>query len=154
MNPTTSLCKIMLLISLLVIAIEGATQNKADSLLNIIDQNLANSETYNQLALEYYLIDLNQSKEFAFKALNLAKEEHNSAQEAFAYNRLGIANMLQYNLDTALVYFEKSATLFENLKMDNELAGSTACCAKVYDLKFEYEKAIQEYQKIIDKLNT
>lgn len=155
MNPTTSLCKIILLISLLVIAIEGVTQNKADSLLNIIDQNLANSETYNQLALEYYLIDLNQSKEFALKALNLAKGEHNSAQEAFAYNRLGIANIYLSNLDTAFIYFEKSATFFEKLKMDNEQAGSTACCAKVYDLKFEYEKAIQKYNqalKIFEKV--
>jgi len=121
-----------------------------DSLLNVIEQKQATSETYNQLAYAHWFIDMNKSKEFASQALKLAREENDTAQIAFAFNRIGTAFMYSEQLDSALEYYNRSALLFEKLKMYTELGGATACCAKTYEYKFEYEKAIQEYIKSLE----
>lgn len=127
-----------------------AQNTKVDSLLNVIEQNQATSETYNQLAYAHWFIDMNKAKEFALQALKLAREEKDTAQIAFAFNRIGTAFLYSEQLDSALEYYNRSVILFKKLKMYTELGGATACCAKTYEYKFDYEKAIQEYVKSLE----
>ncbi len=127
-----------------------AQNTSIDSLLEIVKQNRANSATYNQLALEHYIININRSKQFASKALSLAREEKDSAQIAYAFNRLGTTCLYQNELDSALVNYRNSATLFGHLKMYNDCAGSTTCCAKVFEYKLQNDSAQKEYAKALD----
>lgn len=134
----------------------GFSQNTTvDSLLLLVNQSKANAETYNQLALEHWFININKSKKFAEKALLLANEEQDSAQIGFAYNRLGTAYLYLGNLDSAQIFYEISAAVFKEMQMYTAFGGATACCAKIYESRFQYDKAIEEYQKcfgIFEKL--
>ncbi|MBN2806089.1 MAG: tetratricopeptide repeat protein, partial [Prolixibacteraceae bacterium] len=151
MNGPSSVFRLFITIGLFFTITTGFSQNAAvDSLLGIISQKKANAETYNQLAQEYWFIDISKSKEFAEKALVLAREEQNELQEGFAYNRLGTAFLYKRNLDSAKVYYTKSAEMFRQLEMYTELAGATACCAKIFESKFEYDSAKQTYSKALE----
>jgi len=143
--------KTSFLFFLIVLISSAYAQNTTvDSLLQIIEKKKATSETYNQLAYAHWFIDMNKSGEFAAQALKLAREEKDSAQIAFAFNRIGTVFLYSEQLDSALGYYKQSALLFEKLKMNTELGGATACCAKTYEYKFEYEKAIEEYIKSLE----
>jgi len=148
LNPT---CRIILTIGLLFVFNSGFPQNTiVDSLLNVVENNQANAETYNQLAYEHWYIDIKKSKEYALKALELAHAEENEAQVGFAFNRLGTAYMYLQQPDSAKIYYDKSADVFEKLAMYTELAGATACCARIFESKLEYDSAIYKYKQALE----
>lgn len=154
MNCSSTSFRITVIIGFLLLSFSGFTQNAVDSLLDVVNQDRANAETYNQLAQEYWFIDMHQSKEYAEKALLLARKDKDEVQEGFAYNRLGTAFMYLRNLDSATVYYNRSANMFRRLELYTELAGATACCARIFESKLEYDSALVKYSeslKIFEK---
>lgn len=150
-NFMSSLFKIFFTIGLLFTIVNGFTQNSiVDSLFNVVKQNRATAETYNKLAQEHWYIDIPKSKEYALRALELAQEEQNMPQIGFAFNRLGTAFLYLQELDSAQHYYNKSVDVFEQQEMYTELAGATACCARIFETKFKYDSALYKYSKALD----
>jgi len=56
-------------------------------------------------------------------------------------------------LDTAMVYAQQALTLAEKLKWNKGLANGYASIARVFKIKREQDKAIENYQKALDYLN-
>ncbi len=151
MNHILPLFRTLLMVALFSAGNTCFSKNTTvDSLLNVVKQNRATAETYNKLAQEHWYIDIPKSKEFALKALELARKEQNMAQIGFAFNRLGTACMYLQDLDSAKIYYDKSADIFKSQEMYTALAGATACCARIFETKFEYDSAIQKYTKALE----
>ena len=147
MNYSSFFLRTIVTTGLLFVINASFSQNAVDSLLNVVNHNQANSETYNQLAQEHWFIDIHKSKVFAEKALLLACKEQDSTQIGFAYNRIGTAYLYLNILDSALINYMMSANIFEQLKMDTEWAAAIASCAKTYEYQYEYDKAIEQYKR-------
>lgn len=119
-------------------------KGKAVSYLNI-GMHLVSAGKYD-LALENFM----KSE----KILNKTKDNFNLGK---LYNELGILKANQSKFPESLEYFIKSLTTFETIKkidVKYNIASSYENIGTVYNFTNSYEKAIENYEKSIEILNT
>ncbi|MBW4891736.1 tetratricopeptide repeat-containing sensor histidine kinase [Mucilaginibacter sp. HMF5004] len=94
-------------------------QKDIDSLTHILSKKSINDTNkvnlLNQIAFDYYGVNISQLKAYASQALQLSLKLKFSNGEAFAYKNIGLGYMGSNANPLALIYFDKSLAIFKKL---------------------------------------
>jgi tetratricopeptide (TPR) repeat protein len=153
--PGTIVC--LLLISFLC---EGYAQKflyhntyNVDSLLLILPDQQAEERvnTLNNLTVSLYFEEIDLGKQYAEKALNLAKELNYQKGVADAYEKFGFINYFLGNYPTAVNNFFESLRIYEELGEKNTVARLYYEIAHVHFNARNIEKTIEYLNISLDK---
>ena len=112
------------------------------------------AELLNKIALTWFPAHLDSLMLFAREAYQLSQSTGNTAQEAEAARIIGVGHYALSELDSALFYYLEAERLFllANVK-GLGLARNYNNLAVIYDIRGDYERALEYYLKSLE-LNT
>jgi signal transduction histidine kinase len=96
-----------------------AQQKDIDSLEHVLTKSTANDTNkvnlLNQIAFDYYGVNISQLKIYANRALQLSLQLKFNRGEAFAYKNIGLGYLGSNANPMALIYFDKALAIFKKL---------------------------------------
>jgi tetratricopeptide (TPR) repeat protein len=125
---------------------------KIDSLHKELNKNISDelrTDIYSELSYEYTYSNIKKSKEYALKALELAKINKNTKQEADAYNHLGLAYFYGNRYKEAQGFYQKAQKLYKKINYQRGVALTYSNTGLIYESKAEYDKALEQYFKAL-----
>jgi signal transduction histidine kinase/Flp pilus assembly protein TadD len=101
----------------------------------------------------YYFVTNNypESEKYLLQCIQTAKEYQLNFHEAKALNLLGIISREKLDYSTALEYHQAALTIYQQLSIDDEIAGVLSNMAMVYELIHESDKALETYLEVLEK---
>ncbi len=145
--------KKIIILLVLSFSIQSFSQSKTiDSLKQIV--KLAKSDTIkinnlNLLSRESADFELNVSKMYGFKALQIAQKLKNNRLIANSYHRIGSAYFYSGILDSALIFNNKALKLRQILNIKKDLGASYSNLGNLHTELTNYKDALFYHQKCI-----
>ncbi|WP_188111990.1 transcriptional regulator [Aquimarina sp. RZ0] len=122
-----------------------------DSLHRVISNKNTRDTTllkaYNDLGIQYVISDPARAKRYIHQALSIAKRLQNSRGIAGANNCMGVTHYYQKEYDSALVYFNKSYRINQDIKHIWGQASSLNQIGAIYNHTDQYTEAIESLTK-------
>ncbi|MFN8115098.1 MAG: sensor histidine kinase [Bacteroidia bacterium] len=109
---------------------------------------------YSDLVWELKDLNKTEARNYATKLISEAKKKGNKKWIAQGYNDIGIVNLRNGNIDTALISFQKSLKLRKELNSPKDIVSSLAKIGNIYVEQLKYSDAINlfiEASKISEK---
>ncbi len=146
------LCLLVSINLLIVITIYAQSQNEIDSLLFVAsssktDTNLV--KTYEKIARLYLRIDLDSSKVYAQKMIDLSHELDYQKGYAMGNNWLGESYFLQGKYDSCLIYYKITNKTFEKIGKNRLWSYSLIAISNVYTMLSKYDSSIILLNQVI-----
>ncbi|MCD6065563.1 MAG: protein serine/threonine phosphatase [Bacteroidetes bacterium] len=131
----------------------GKSYAQTDSLLRIVkDTKIPDSSKYQPLfsLISYYIYrDMDTASLYTKELKTLAVKNNSKAWEANAILQEGIIHYNSQRTKDAIPLFEKSAALYEELKIYKGLGNSNNNIGLCYQAEGEYEKAVTYFEKAL-----
>lgn len=135
-------------------------QSNVDSLIRQLSTNALHDtiklKLYGDIAWELMSNNINQSHEYATKALDLAKQLNRKADIAQAESDLGSVLNRMGNYKEAILHYKEAITIRIKLNQDNKVAGIYSNISTIYIRQGNYAEALEinmKALKIVEKLN-
>ena len=130
----------------------GYGQNP-DSLTKILStKNLSSSEYLricDDLSWEYLNYDFEKAKKYAELGIEKAKADNNQLMEVKLYRNLGVAYYMNSQMDTALLFLNKSLKKALELKAPEQEAAIYGAIGNVHNVSGNYQDALTYYLKAL-----
>lgn len=121
------------------------SQQKVDSLLNILPQSNSKAEIYNQLAESTLEDSLELSMQYALLGLEYSKSENNTRQEGIAMFSIAEVYSFDYQIDSAVNYYTKALVLLKQANDAYYVSYTLNNLGWIYNSYGKYEEAIKNY---------
>jgi signal transduction histidine kinase len=150
---------ILCFLLLLSFSAKAQTTREVDSLLQLVDMDIADStklRAYRRIGNFY--MDNNPGKAISYfeKIKPLAQKTNNTLALANSYYDIGYCNRLKGDFDQSLENYQQSMRLYETLKDDRRLSNALMSVAAVYFLNKDFKKTDEYHHKaelLIEKMN-
>lgn len=132
-------------------------ESKVDSLKRIINESNNDSlkiEVLNQLSIHYeFSSDLENAAKYHNQRVLLLQKSPNPKGLGDIYNYIGRQHYYKQVYDSAIFYFEKSASYFEKANFKKGIISARNNIAAIYSELGDYKKSIRQHHKLA-ALNT
>lgn len=142
-----------LIFSLSAFHIKAQEGKLIDSLKNILTTNISDSLSFQlqcELVDAYAVFNFDSAKHFANKALSFSRKNNDEKDEAWAFSRLGLAYDYHGDLDSALMWYQKSLDQFTTLKDTSRMADLYLNIGVCFHYSTMYDSALTNYMKAIE----
>jgi signal transduction histidine kinase len=134
------------------------THRVVDSLLQQLPTTLRSPDTtltnlLNDIAYEYWQLNLDSSALFTHKALQNAQAQNFVRGEAAAWESFGRIASTQGNYDSAHIYHHKALTIYERIGWQPGIANALNSLGVVYRLQSKYAEALDSYNRALGILH-
>ena len=129
------------------------SQNKVDSLLNILLQAENKSEIYNLLSEATLEDSLELSFEYAQKALNYSIRENSLQQKGMAYSNMAEVFACQYQLDSAKHYYTAALGILKKTGDNYNTSFTLNNLGWLFSTYGQFQDAIGYYVESLEYLN-
>ncbi len=138
---------------------ETDSNPKIDSILNVLDQTVEDSNTVNllyDLAYEYkYIGEILESEKFAEKTLLLANKINWPKGRGKAFNVLGSLGLAKSEYDSSITSFKRALEIADSFDLTSLKGTVLVNLSNVYSERSDYSKALEllhEGLKVLEKL--
>lgn len=135
-------------------------QSNVDSLIRLLSSNKLHDtiklKLYGDIAWESMSNNINQSLDYATKALDLAKQLNRESDIAQAESDLGSVLNRMGNYKEAILHYNNAISIRIKLKQDNKVAGIYSNISTIYIRQGNYAEALEinlKALKIVERLN-
>jgi signal transduction histidine kinase len=153
MNKLFSLSATMIALFLMLSSTISAQQQKADSLINVLNtQKLTPAKQlvlYNDICNYLSGVDSEKLFTYAEKGLALAEKENDKLMISNFLSKLGVSNTYKENYDTALSYYEKALIFAQDAKNEKVEADLYVNIAIIYSYQSKHKQALENYIKAL-----
>ncbi|OFX88758.1 MAG: hypothetical protein A2W99_04635 [Bacteroidetes bacterium GWF2_33_16] len=125
--------------------------NKTDSLLHLLQKEDGNKKVdiLNEISISYRINSLNNSLDYAKKALAFAQKNDYIFGQAEAYKNIGVVFFMQNKPQEALVEYNKSLDLFRVDKNAYKIAAMLNNIGIIYVAQGDYQLALNNFNEAV-----
>ena len=144
---------LILILLFVVVQANIFSQNKVDSLLNVLSKSEDKSEIFNLLAEATLEDSLELSFDYAHKALDFSILENNLQQQGLAYFNIAEVFSSQYQLDSAKHYYAPALEIFKQTNDRYNVSYTLNNLGWLANNYCEFGDAINYYTESLDYLD-
>ncbi len=151
MRKFINILKVIFATFFILISIQGSKASQIDSLEKQLNSTLGSERValFNKLADSYLRLSVGKTIEYAYLALQLSQQNHDTIGEAWALYHLARANSELYNYDISVEYLKRGTRVFTNANNNEGMVRSIALMANLKYLLGDEEDSEIHFKRAI-----